>query len=171
MITQPAPTIAWTFPRHPRTPGRARVQLLRQAFEWRIPDESTEIAMLVLNELVTNACHHARGPRDRLIGVRLLLPALNLLRAEVSDASPDLPVRRHPTLNDESGRGLELVAALATSWGAHPRGEGYIGKTVWFELTLPSPANPPVVDGAFAADATSTRAALLDGEVPDWPAD
>ncbi|MCX4754973.1 hypothetical protein [Kitasatospora purpeofusca] len=36
---------------------------------------------------------------------------------------------------DECGRGLELVAALATTWGANPRGPGRIGKTVWFELT------------------------------------
>ncbi|MQS14092.1 ATP-binding protein [Streptomyces kaniharaensis] len=126
-------------PRHPRTPGRARVQLLRQAFEWQVPDESTEIAALLLSELVTNSCHHARAPRDRLIGVRLLLPSPTLFRVEVSDARPDLPVPRHAAPDDESGRGLELVAALATSWGAHPRGEGYIGKTVWFELVLPSP--------------------------------
>ncbi|MEU8514757.1 ATP-binding protein [Kitasatospora sp. NPDC048722] len=170
MTTQPVATIAWMFPRHPRTPGRVRVELLRQAFDWRVPDDATEVAMLILNELVTNACHHARGPRDRLIGVRLLLPALTLLRVEVSDASSELPVRRRPAPDDESGRGLELVAALATSWGADPSGEGYIGKTVWFELTLPSPANPPVLDSAFAMDTAPARA-LPDAETPNRPSD
>ncbi|MFH8379759.1 ATP-binding protein [Kitasatospora sp. NPDC018058] len=142
MITQPIDLIEWMLPRHPRTPGRARVRLLRQAFDWQVPDESTEIAVLLISELVTNACHHARGPRDRLIGVRVLLPTCSVLRIEVSDASPELPALRQAALDDESGRGLELVAALATSWGAHPRGEGYVGKTTWCELDLPSPANP-----------------------------
>ncbi|MFI9361226.1 ATP-binding protein [Kitasatospora sp. NPDC053057] len=147
MLTQPVDVVEWMLPRHPRTPGRARARLLRQAFEWQVPDESTEIALLLLSELVTNACHHARGPRDRRIGVRLLLPTRSVLRVEVSDASPDLPVPSHAAPEDESGRGLELVAALATSWGAHPRGEGYIGKTVWFTLDLPSPACPPARTG------------------------
>ncbi|MFE3873525.1 ATP-binding protein [Kitasatospora sp. NPDC059146] len=142
MITQPADAVEWTLPRHPRSASRARIRLLRQAFEWEIDVESAETALLLLSELVTNACHHARGPRDRLIGVRLLLPTPTLLRVEVSDASPKLPVPRHAAPEDESGRGLELVAALATSWGAEPRGKGYIGKTVWFELALPSPAGP-----------------------------
>ncbi|MFJ8472822.1 ATP-binding protein [Kitasatospora sp. NPDC094011] len=141
MITQPVDAVEWMLPRHPRTPGRARIRLLRQAFDWQVPDECTEIALLLLSELVTNACHHARGPRDRLIGVRLLLPTRSLLRVEVADASANLPVLRHAAPDDESGRGLELVAALATSWGAQPRGDGYIGKTVWFTLALPSPAS------------------------------
>ncbi|MFJ9773442.1 hypothetical protein ACIRVF_19730 [Kitasatospora sp. NPDC101157] len=42
---------------------------------------------------------------------------------------------------DGGGRGGDLVAALATSWGAHPRGEGHIGKTVWFELQFPLAAS------------------------------
>ncbi|MFF2041700.1 ATP-binding protein [Kitasatospora sp. NPDC058170] len=135
MITQPV-DIEWMFPRHPRSAGRARVQLLRQAFLWHVPDEATEIAMLLLSELVTNACRHARAPRDRLVGVRCLLLDPALLRVEVTDASEDLPQPRRSAPDDESGRGLELVTALADSWGAHLRGDGYIGKTVWFQLKL-----------------------------------
>ncbi|MER7668630.1 ATP-binding protein [Kitasatospora sp. NPDC096128] len=146
MNTQPVDVVEWMLPRHPRSASRARIRLLRQAFEWQIDVESAEIALLLLSELVTNACHHARGPRDRLIGVRLLLSTPTLLRVEVSDASPALPVPRHAAPDEESGRGLELVAALAASWGAHPRGEGWIGKSVWFELALPSPAWPAAVD-------------------------
>ncbi|GAB7180894.1 ATP-binding protein [Kitasatospora sp. Ki12] len=142
MITQPADAVEWMFPCLPRSAGRARIRLLRQAFEWDVPVESTETALILLSELVTNACRHARGPRDRLIGVRVLLPTRSVLRIEVSDASSKLPALRHAAPDDESGRGLELVAALATSWGAHPRGDGYIGKTTWCELDLPSPATP-----------------------------
>ncbi|WBP86908.1 ATP-binding protein [Kitasatospora cathayae] len=142
MITQPVDAVEWMLPRHPRSASRARIRLLRQAFDWQIDVESAETALILLSELVTNACRHARSPRDRMIGVRVLLPTSSLLRIEVSDANPELPTLRHATPDDESGRGLELVAALATSWGAHPRGEGYIGKTAWCELALPTPANP-----------------------------
>ncbi|MFF2149700.1 ATP-binding protein [Kitasatospora sp. NPDC058190] len=130
------------FPRLPRSAGRARVRFIRQAFEWKVPIDSAETGLILLSELVTNSCRHARGPRDRMIGVRVLLPNPSLLRIEVSDANSTLPTIRNASPNDESGRGLELVAALATSWGAHPRGEGHIGKTTWCELALPTPANP-----------------------------
>ncbi|MEU9043536.1 MULTISPECIES: ATP-binding protein [unclassified Kitasatospora] len=142
MLTQPVDAVEWMFPRLPRSAGRARIRFLRMAFEWEVPVDSAETALILLSELVTNACRHARSPRDRMIGVRVLLPTSSLLRIEVSDANPELPTLRHATPEDESGRGLELVAALATSWGAHPRGEGYIGKTTWCELALPTPANP-----------------------------
>ncbi|MEU6235016.1 ATP-binding protein [Kitasatospora sp. NPDC047058] len=133
MLTQQV-DVEWMFPSHPRSAGRARVRLLRQAFSWRIPGETTEIAMLLLGELVTNACRHARAPRDRLIGVRLVLDPGELFRVEVSDANPDLPEPRQAGPEDETGRGLELVTALSAAWGAHARGAGRIGKTVWFEL-------------------------------------
>ncbi|WP_327680839.1 ATP-binding protein [Kitasatospora sp. NBC_00458] len=126
--------VEWTFPRHPRSVGRARARLLRQAFEWSVPDEATEVALLLLSELATNACRHADAPRDRLILVGCSVLDGSTLRIEVSDADPRLPVPRRAGPEDETGRGLELVAALATAWGAHPRGPGHIGKTVWFEV-------------------------------------
>ncbi|MEU1287081.1 ATP-binding protein [Kitasatospora sp. NPDC005856] len=142
MLTQPVDLVEWMFPRLPRSAGRARIRFIRQAFEWEVPVDSAETALILLSELVTNACRHARGPRDRMIGVRVLLPTPSVLRIEVSDANSKLPSLRHATPEDESGRGLELVASLATSWGAHPRGEGHIGKTVWCELALPAPLDP-----------------------------
>ncbi|MFG3223583.1 ATP-binding protein [Kitasatospora sp. NPDC048194] len=142
MLTQPLDAVEWMFPRLPRSAGRARLRFLRLAFEWDVPVDSAETALILLSELVTNACRHARSPRDRMIGVRVLLPSSSLLRIEVSDADPELPTLRQAAPEDESGRGLALVAALATSWGARPRGEGYIGKTTWCELALPTPANP-----------------------------
>ncbi|MGW3231743.1 ATP-binding protein [Kitasatospora sp. NPDC001095] len=142
MLTQPVDLVEWMFPRLPRSAGRARIRFIRQAFEWEVPVDTAETALILLSELVTNACRHARGPRDRMIGVRVLLPTPSVLRIEVSDANSDLPTVRQATPEDESGRGLELVAALATSWGAHLRGDGHIGKTIWCELALPTPLDP-----------------------------
>ena len=42
-----------------------------------------------------------------------------------------MPQPGKATAEDESGRGLALIAALADAWDAHPRACG-IGKTVWF---------------------------------------
>ncbi|MGP3981969.1 ATP-binding protein [Streptomyces sp. KR80] len=114
--------------------GKARTFLREQACSWKIPDETAETAVLLLSELVTNACKHARVSPGREIWARCLLVE-DRMRVEVSDASGDLPRPRQVSPEDESGRGLTLVAALANDWGAHSRPCG-IGKTVWFELRL-----------------------------------
>ncbi|MDH6128744.1 ATP-binding protein [Kitasatospora sp. GP82] len=138
----PAPTpvqpaeIEWRLPRHSRSVGRARNLLRSQAGSWDLPDELVETAVLLLSELMTNACRHARVPPGRQIVTRSVLSG-GTLRVEVSDASSGLPTPCHASPDDESGRGLALVAALADAWGAHPRVCG-IGKTVWFELGLPA---------------------------------
>jgi len=80
-------------------------------------------AVLVVSELVTNVLLHAHGaPFIRL------LPAVDGVRVEVSDDSPQPPL-------PSRGLGLALVEGLATSWGSSPRGGG---KVVWCEL----PATP-----------------------------
>lgn len=55
------------------------------------------------------------------------------LTVEVSDHSPHLPQPRIAAEDEESGRGLILVRALAESWGVRPTDEG---KTTWFTLKL-----------------------------------
>ena len=55
-----------------------------------------------------------------------------LVRIEVRDSSPvPLPPTCHRDADDETGRGLTVVAALARSWGWHPEASG---KVVWCEL-------------------------------------
>ncbi|RRR71459.1 ATP-binding protein, partial [Streptomyces sp. RP5T] len=44
------------------------------------------------------------------------------------------PRERVADPDDESGRGLLLVAHAADRWGTRP---GTAGKTVWFELSVP----------------------------------
>ena len=60
----------------------------------------------------------------------------------MADANDALPTPREASPDDESGRGLTLVAALADGWGAEPR-PGGIGKSVWLELK----ADPPDAHG------------------------
>ncbi|GHF38363.1 ATPase [Kitasatospora xanthocidica] len=94
----------------------------------------TDDVLLMVSELVTNACMHAPGgPRELRLswnGVRL--------RVEVTDASP-VPPRLRPFTDPgrPGGHGLRVVDRLARAWGSLPEGEG---KLVWLEV--PSPLEP-----------------------------
>jgi len=102
------------------------------------PDRAA-VAELLVSELATNAIHHGAGPEIAVdVVVRAAAGASSVLRVEVADASPARPVRRHAAPTDEGGRGLELVALVASAWGTSERP---VGKAVWFELEL-SPARP-----------------------------
>ncbi|MBG0853073.1 ATP-binding protein [Streptomyces spinoverrucosus] len=129
--------IEWRLPRHARSVGRARTLFREQAASWELPQDVTDTAELLLSELMTNAYRHARVPAGREIWARCALTD-DRLRITVTDASDTLPTLATACLDDESGRGLALVAALADNWDTQRRECG-IGKEVWFELvTKPS---------------------------------
>jgi two-component sensor histidine kinase len=115
------------------TPSVAR----RRAQEYvasHVPEEVVQEVGLLVTELVTNAVRHA-GTRLRL-GVAF---AERSLRIEVFDHSDELPAMQDPQLEDVSGRGLRLVDAIATQWGAVPLSNG---KVVWCELEHRTPFAP-----------------------------
>ncbi|MEU1475599.1 ATP-binding protein [Streptomyces sp. NPDC001668] len=121
----------WTFPADPGAVRAARAAVRNRLTAWDL-DSLADIAALLVSELVTNSLRHATGP----IGVRLVRPGAvdGVLLVEVSDPLPDPPRERVAELDDESGRGLQLVAHAARRWGTRP---GATGKTVWFELSAP----------------------------------
>ncbi|MFF4017649.1 ATP-binding protein [Streptomyces sp. NPDC001843] len=126
--------IEWRLPRHARSVGRARALLREQAASWGLPQEVTDTAELLLSELMTNAYRHAKAPAHREIWARCAVVE-DRLRVTVTDASDTLPTPGKASPDDESGRGLALVAALADDWGAAIREQG-IGKEVWFVLAI-----------------------------------
>ncbi|MFE7588183.1 ATP-binding protein [Kitasatospora sp. NPDC057512] len=91
----------------------------------------TEDLLLMVAELVTNACLHTHaGPGE----LRLRWDGRRL-RAEVTDASPVPPeLRPHADPGRPGRHGLRVVARLARSWGCAPEGGG---KRVWLEVALP----------------------------------
>ncbi len=101
-------------------------------------DESTQMALVLTSELVTNAVLHARTEVD----VRIEFDG-GCLRVEVTDGDPRLPaaVPQRPGALD--GRGLFLVEQLASKWGSDRRNGG---KVVWF--TLATGAEPRAKVGA-----------------------
>lgn len=131
----PKGDIEFRLGRSRRTPARARELFRDQARCWKLAEEVTRTAELLLSELVTNAVLHGRVSPGREVWVRCALWKEGPLRVEVMDADKLLPAPRQeePAEDDENGRGLRIVSTLADRWDAHPRECG-IGKTVWFEL-------------------------------------
>ena len=117
--------------------GRSRV-FVREALEdwgWlpgADPDqrEVAEDVLLLVSELVTNACLHAGGPTELALHC-----TEERLRVEVSDGSDLPPVPRAPhQAARPGGHGLHIVNRLATRWGSEPH---RYGKTVWLEIAAP----------------------------------
>ena len=84
---------------------------------------------MLTSELVTNAVRHGRGA----ITLRVVHTG-RCVTVTVADQGADLPVLRAHDLASMSGRGIQLVDALAADWGTEPVGAGRPGKKVWFTL-------------------------------------
>ncbi|MEV1011747.1 ATP-binding protein [Streptomyces sp. NPDC049881] len=111
---------------------------------WRLDEnELADDACLVATELVANAVQHgAPLPSRRAApgGAGLLVLVLSVeaerLVIAVEDGAPQcLPVERRPGDEDEHGRGLALVAALAAERGVE-QPSGRRVKRVWAALPL-----------------------------------
>jgi histidine kinase-like protein len=115
-----------------------------------------DMAMLVVSELVTNAVVHTDG---HLVACELLNGA-ERLRITVQDqgSTPTGPRVCH-NVEEERGRGLLLVEAVSSAWGAYESKHGP-GRIVWAELAqaelaqaeLPPADLPFGVDFPFGAD-------------------
>jgi anti-sigma regulatory factor (Ser/Thr protein kinase) len=108
--------------------GTARRAATGIVVQWDVRPSVADDACLVVSELVTNAVRHGRSD------VVLRLKHYDgFLRVEVVDEDTRLPVLVAPDPQSLSGRGLGIVASLATSWGAE-RTAG--GKIVWAEFDV-----------------------------------
>ncbi|MFD3564684.1 SpoIIE family protein phosphatase [Streptomyces sp. NPDC058686] len=117
----------------PERVAAARRQVRELLHDWSDEDQ-VDSAVLMVSEMLTNVLVHTDG--DALLVTEVTGgPSARRLRAEVADASDDLPHKRHPGELASSGRGLVLMELLADRWGVDPRGEG---KSIWFELYEPS---------------------------------
>ncbi|WP_445330559.1 ATP-binding SpoIIE family protein phosphatase [Streptomyces sp. GSL17-111] len=120
----------WDLPSDGAAAGRARRLVREQLGRWRL-EEMSDVTELVVSELVGNALRYGGGPG------RLRLLRHSRLVVEVSDTGPDLPQIQHVSLNDEGGRGLQLVNLLCRRWGSC---RTPLGKVVWAEQDIPLPA-------------------------------
>ncbi|MFF7984907.1 SpoIIE family protein phosphatase [Streptomyces sp. NPDC007901] len=116
-----------SLPEDPRAAGQAREYVRTQLAVWGL-DDLVMTTELLVSELVGNVIRHAGGP------IRLRLLRSRSLICEVYDGSLTSPRIRRAGYNDESGRGLHLVAALSKRWGTRHLDEG---KCIWTEQEMP----------------------------------
>ncbi|WNM30880.1 ATP-binding protein [Streptomyces sp. Li-HN-5-11] len=132
----PVHTFAQRFSATRRGARLARLLAAHQLTEWGHPygTEAHDTVVLVVAELAANAVLHGRVP-GRDFALSLSCDAgRGIVRIEVTDTHPALPAHRAPGPDEDGGRGLVLVGALATDWGVRDRlGPG---KTVWAECDL-----------------------------------
>ncbi|MEU9115445.1 ATP-binding protein, partial [Streptomyces sp. NPDC048483] len=109
---------------------RARAFASGVLASWRFPSELCERGMLAASELVANSLQHGTPP------MRLSLRRTDRrLIIEVTDGDERLPHPRRAEPADEAGRGISVVAGIASSWGSRRIPAG--GKAVWCEFALP----------------------------------
>jgi len=116
---------------------RARAFATGVLTSWRFPAELRDLGVLAAGELVANSLKHGTPPMR--LGLRRTDRRLII---EVTDGDDHLPRRRRADPADESGRGISIVATIATAWGSRRTPGG--GKAVWCEFALPpEPQEPP----------------------------
>ncbi|MCZ4126140.1 ATP-binding SpoIIE family protein phosphatase [Streptomyces sp. H39-S7] len=109
---------------------RARAFATGVLSSWRFPAELRDLGVLAASELVANSLQHGTPPmrlRLRRTDRRLII--------EVTDGDDHLPRRRRAEPADEAGRGISIIATIASSWGSRRTPGG--GKAVWCEFALP----------------------------------
>ncbi|MBE4734847.1 SpoIIE family protein phosphatase [Streptomyces caniscabiei] len=137
----PAPTrrTALTIAQaEPERIAGARQQVRELLHDWTCGDQ-VDSAVLLVSEMLTNVLVHTDA--DALLVAEMTGDGgKRRMRIEVTDASDDLPHKRHPGELASSGRGLVLMDVLADAWGVDPRGDG---KSIWFELYETPPPDGP----------------------------
>ncbi len=127
LVVPPAPPVTMAFPGTLDQVTRAR-RFLASLVGQSAPAGDT---ILCLSELVTNAImHSASGQPGGFVTVRAVLTPSRLL-CEVTDQGG--PWRLAADRDGQSGRGLVIVEALATSFGI--TGDD-AGRTIWFTMDL-----------------------------------
>lgn len=122
-------TPAWrtaTLPCDPASAGRARA-LLRDILTGADRLQWLEAAELACTEVIANAVLHAHTDVQLTIEV-----SRDRLRVAVRDFNPTLPIQWRYGAHATTGRGLALVAAVASEYGFDDVGPA--GKTVWFTI-------------------------------------
>ncbi|MFI9026281.1 ATP-binding protein [Streptomyces sp. NPDC053560] len=122
-----SPAYSEMLPRVPESAAEARRLVTSALRVWHL--EAAEFpAQIVISELFNNTVQHARLDRVRVTISRV---DTHLVRLAVIDRSHAMPEAREAGLDEENGRGLELVAALTKEWGTDLL---RWGKRVWADL-------------------------------------
>ncbi|MFF4602918.1 ATP-binding protein [Streptomyces sp. NPDC001339] len=120
------------LPLHPRAAAQAR-KVLGSVISHG--DTLIDTAALLLSELVSNAVRHAHGTQLRVAIAHDQVK--DVIVVAVFDRNPEMRRGTRCSADGqpddlETGRGLDLLDALAESWGVATVGDR--GKWIWFSL-------------------------------------
>jgi anti-sigma regulatory factor (Ser/Thr protein kinase) len=121
------------FPAQPASVTAARRFVTDTVVTAGVP-ELVDDARLLVSELATNAVTHART--EFTVTVHLASGGLHVEVQDGGDGVPQLDLTdpvlvAGPAVGTEHGRGLQLLAAAASTWGYRVLEHG---KVVWFRL-------------------------------------
>ncbi|MGN6687167.1 MAG: ATP-binding protein [Actinomycetales bacterium] len=149
----------------PQSVPRAR-RLVRETLDaGGVPDAIDDAALLV-SELVTNVVLHAGTAMAITVDVREDVEGE--IRVEVLDHNPRIPQQRDYGSTAATGRGLQLVAALADDFGIDELPGN--GKTMWFTLRVPHGVEGRGDSAAAPAPPPATPAPATPAAPPTTPA-
>jgi len=114
------------FPNEAASVSAAR-RFTLDAIDGLEPQLADAVAVMV-SELAANAVRHSGTHFTVTID-----QSPELIRVAVTDSGAGTPVVRTPEPIEPSGRGLQIVEALALDWGVVPNSDPP-GKTVWFTV-------------------------------------
>ncbi|MFC9330216.1 ATP-binding protein [Kitasatospora sp. NPDC057015] len=119
------------------TPSRLRRWIAGRLTDWQVPHLVDDLT-LIASELATNAVRHGGTSALATLSISESDAAPRVVRLEIQDSGPgfdpDACLRAvdHPDATERcGGRGLLLVAALSSAWGASHTGAGQL---VWAEM-------------------------------------
>ncbi|MGW7079025.1 ATP-binding protein [Streptomyces sp. NPDC054871] len=152
-------------PHGPAGVGEARHRMRDQLRGNGVPESVVDDAVLILSELLSNACRHGRPLGEGMVGdgdVRAAwrVDATGRLTVEVTDGGgPTRPVPATPSVTAHGGRGLNIITSLAETWGVRDDTHGEV--TVWvvvhaghchedFATRVAAPAGSAIPDLAYA---------------------
>ncbi len=117
------------LPPDPRSVRAARVFIQTHCAAAQLPSDTSDMAVLLTSEVVTNALLHGRS--QVRLAVRIDQTGLTV---ETGDDNSQHPQNTTTTtdLGALGGRGLSILASLATCWGVH---DEPFGKIVWFRIS------------------------------------
>ncbi|OEV12199.1 hypothetical protein AN218_09530 [Streptomyces nanshensis] len=148
-------------PHGPAGVGAARRRMRADLLAGGAAESVVDDAVLILSELLSNACRHARPlSQDESVRASWNRDRDGELTISVTDGGgPTRPLPATPSVSARGGRGLNIIGALARDWGVreeHPAITGGIrasgcepvrGVTVWVVLAENTSAGPGLTDG------------------------
>ncbi|MGW7363901.1 ATP-binding protein [Streptomyces sp. NPDC054841] len=136
VVAQEVPTSSsMAVPHGPAGVGEARHRMREQLRRGGVSESVVDDAVLILSELLSNACRHGRPLGHAEIGDGDIRAAWRVdteggLTVEVTDGGgPTRPVPATPSVTAHGGRGLNIISALAQDWGVRDGASGEV--TVW----------------------------------------